>query len=356
MPSRSAWRPILAGLLLLTGLSKPAVAFGASPSAVPPNRARVYVIQGPTQGVGSLVVYVNRLFVENIRPNTYFTFVISPGKHEISIASNTRATLSLPVKAGATYYVSHRINKDGKADLRVISAAAARPLLAQYRPLRSDRATDKRPPKAKAPDKPAPAETKPPETPTPIPRPAGESNWYIGATAGIASAKDAAPCSQFSGMLAGGFTCRFKENSGAFGLFGGYRIDRNFAVEAGYLDLGEFTAEVDTTSTSVSNKVTVNGIVGDVVATVPVAGDLGLSARAGIFRWSVDDTFVLNGVSDSSSKSGTGLHVGLGVSLKLGKRMEIRGAYEKFKKVGEEGVTGQSDVDLLAGSLVYYLR
>lgn len=231
--------------------------------------------------------------------------------------------------------------------MRVMSEAEARPLLAQYRPLRSDVVMDIA----------GPVGAKPPvgrvATATAA---AAESRWYIAASSAISQGKDAAPCSQFVGSLTGGFACTFKEKSSAFGLFGGYRFNRNFAAEAGYLVAGKFTAEASNASGTVSDEFTAQGIVGDVVASVPITGNLGLLARAGVFRWSVKDTFVLNGNSASASKSGISLHLGAGISLELNRNVELRGTYEKLKNVGDVNVTGRSDIDLLVGSLVYRFR
>ena len=59
----------------------------------------------------------------------------------------------------------------------------------------------------------------------------GETGWYAGITLGQ---------SDFKNVDCSGFSCDKKDT--AFRILGGYQINRNFAAELGYHDLGKMTA------------------------------------------------------------------------------------------------------------------
>src|SRR5438270_8649982 len=58
----------------------------------------------------------------------------------------------------------------------------------------------------------------------------GDTGWYAGITLGQSDVKD---------VDCAGFSCDKKDT--AFRILGGYQINRNFAAELGYQDLGKVT-------------------------------------------------------------------------------------------------------------------
>ena len=64
----------------------------------------------------------------------------------------------------------------------------------------------------------------------------GLNGFYAGATVGKSKARDW--CTGADGFVV---SCDDRKN--AWKLFGGYQITRNFAVEAGYANLGKFSAD-----------------------------------------------------------------------------------------------------------------
>jgi uncharacterized protein DUF2846 len=106
--------------------------------AVPPGRALVYVIQSDTGGFGNVAVFVDKKMVGGLKTNTYVAFSADPGAHVLSAAGAGLASHQMSVDSGKVYYVSLRINAGGIPQFRVLSEADAKPLLARYRPIRSD--------------------------------------------------------------------------------------------------------------------------------------------------------------------------------------------------------------------------
>jgi OOP family OmpA-OmpF porin len=80
----------------------------------------------------------------------------------------------------------------------------------------------------------------------------------------------------------------------------------------------------------------------------------GLMAKAGFFRWDMDLN-VSSSVFGSGSASETGFDpmFGIGGLFNISEKLGVRVEYEKFLDVGDENVTGQSDVDLISASLVF---
>lgn len=64
-----------------------------------------------------------------------------------------------------------------------------------------------------------------------------ERGWYVGGSLGQMEADGSCP---------GGFSCDFKDSS--WKIFGGYRINRNFAAEGFYTNWGEISVRSGVTS------------------------------------------------------------------------------------------------------------
>ena len=79
------------------------------------------------------------------------------------------------------------------------------------------------------------------------------SAFYVGAGVGQSKFKDAC------GGLPAGASCDDKDT--ALRLFGGYQVNRNFAAEVGYHDLGEVKASAfGTTASAKANVWELNGL------------------------------------------------------------------------------------------------
>lgn len=162
-----------------------------------------------------------------------------------------------------------------------------------------------------------------------------------------------------------GISCSSSEDDKdtAFKLFAGFRVNKHFAVEGMFVDLGEATAKasltdgVDTISLNASAEA--DGFAVAAVGFLPVSDTVSLLGKIGMFRWSLDakatltDTALAISESASESESGTDPMFGFGAEFALGKQWGARVEWEKFKDIGDEDTTGQSDVDLLSLSVLY---
>src|SRR3989338_11300766 len=122
---------------------------------------------------------------------------------------------------------------------------------------------------------------------------ADDSGWYIGGNVGQSRAKiDDARIT--SNLLGGGFTTTSiadDNRDNGYKLFGGYQYNKNFAVEAGYFDLGQFgyTATVVPAGT-LTGTIKLEGLNLDAVGTLPLTEKFSAFGRLRLYYASTTDT------------------------------------------------------------------
>jgi OOP family OmpA-OmpF porin len=181
---------------------------------------------------------------------------------------------------------------------------------------------------------------------------AGE--WYGGAGFGQSKINDfSGLCDAILSLAPGGSSCSSDDKDNGLKIFAGNQINKNAAVEFGYIDLGKGKFSVSGPGVGGSGGWETTGFNIALVGTLPVDNSFGLLGRIGIFRWDVD--FNVSGLGGSASESATGadLTYGLGVKYDFNKTTGMRAEWERFKDVGDENKTGQADLDLLSVSLVF---
>ncbi len=144
-------------------------------------------------------------------------------------------------------------------------------------------------------------------------------------------------------------------------VFGGYRFNENFAVEAAYSDLGEFLVEY---RGSFPTPIGVESFDGygngrvkawslSLLAGIPVTERLSVYAKAGVFRWErKGDTRVdyhLIGQTDASygEDDGTDVNFGAGLMFDISESLAVRAEYERFRDIDGD------DLDLASINLSY---
>jgi len=193
---------------------------------------------------------------------------------------------------------------------------------------------------------------------------------YIGAGAGQSKVKDPGSCSDLAGLFNPGFSCSITDTDTGWKVFGGYQANRNVAIEASYVDLGASKLSASGTVTlpptvqaTASGKITATGFSFDVILSAPITEAFSVSARAGLFAWTLKTSVsatASNGIttasaSQSDSTSGNAFDFGIGARYDFGRNVGVRVEFQRFKDVGDD-TTGKSDVDLISASLVYLFR
>jgi OOP family OmpA-OmpF porin len=187
---------------------------------------------------------------------------------------------------------------------------------------------------------------------------ADDKGWYSGINAGESRAKiDDARIS--SGLLTGGFTsAKISDDNRDLGykIFGGYRINRNFALEGGYFDLGKFGFTADTIPPGTLNgTMKVRGVNLDLVGIIPFTEKFSAFARAGVNYAEVKDAFRGSGfvgvLKHSAEKSEANYKFGGGLQYDFNESFGMRAEAERYRI--NDAVGNKGDIDLVSLGLVY---
>lgn len=167
-----------------------------------------------------------------------------------------------------------------------------------------------------------------------------DQGFYIGAMVGQSDASDF-DCSGLS-------TCDKKDT--AFKLLGGYKINRNFAAEVGYTDLGKITVSVPGVSADI--KAQVFEVVG--VGAYPINQQFSVYGKLGFYHGESKLSGTVAGIGTGSAKeTNTDLTYGLGVQFNFNPQLGVRGEWQRYTSVGGDSVGGDSDVDVLSVGVVW---
>ena len=190
-----------------------------------------------------------------------------------------------------------------------------------------------------------------------IPSAARAQEGYVGVGVGQSKAKDVsnfAACSDLAGFA--NLSCSTKDTDTVWRIFGGYEVNKNFAVEVGYIDLGKFTLDASFTSggpQTAHNEVKAHGLDIDAVGTWPIAGGFSVMGRAGLFSWTADESGHIANIPLSVSTTGTSLNFGVGMKYDFAKNVGVRAEFVEYKDVGDSSTTGKSDIDVFSASFVF---
>ena len=137
-----------------------------------------------------------------------------------------------------------------------------------------------------------------------------QPGFYAGVGIGNASAED--DVSGFDGSDTG------------FKLFGGYSFNDNFAVELAYLDGGA----PDDRFGNINVELEVSGLNASAVGRLPVSNTVSLFGKLGFASYDVEATASSGGLSASEDDSDTALSYGVGASIGVADRFEVRVEWE----------------------------
>lgn len=183
------------------------------------------------------------------------------------------------------------------------------------------------------------------------------SGFYAGAAIGQATvdlgnvANDLAAIGTELGFTAGSATQDDSDTS--WKVFGGYKLNQNFAVEGGYADLGKYTANATGTLNGLTGKLDASvksyAYFVDVVGILPL-GDFSMFAKLGgaytKTKAEVSATYDGLSASDSVKENKFVPKLGVGAEYNVTKTIAIRGEFERYMNVGDNATTGESDVDV----------
>ena len=184
------------------------------------------------------------------------------------------------------------------------------------------------------------------------------SGWYLGGNIGRTN-QDTDEAAIVNGLAARGLTTLSIENTGhdrGYKVFGGYQLNRNFAIEGGYFDLGSFGYTARTSPTgSQTGDVGYRGLNLDLVGILPFTEKFSAIGRVGVTTSRASSSysatgaaFVPFGASDSRS---TNAKYGVGIMYDFTPSLAMRVEAERY--LVKDAFRNKDHVDMVSFGLIY---
>jgi len=148
-----------------------------------------------------------------------------------------------------------------------------------------------------------------------------------------------------------------EDNSGTgYKLFGGYQLNRNFAIEGGYFDLGKSSYTFNTTPVGTFNGQTrVRGLNLDLVGMLPVTDRFSVLGRIGAAyaqsRASFNSTGNVPVNTTNPRRNDTNLKVGLGMQYAITEALAVRAELERYRI--NDPIRNRGHIDMASVGLIY---
>lgn len=187
---------------------------------------------------------------------------------------------------------------------------------------------------------------------------ADDSAWYIGGNVGPSKAviDNERITNTLMGQGASSVSIVDDNRDRGFKIYGGYQVNKYFALEGGYFDLGRFSFDATTVPAGTLNgSIKLRGVNLDLVGTVPITERFSAFGRIGANYAQARDSFSSTGavhvLNPNPTKRDTNLKVGLGVQYAFTDSVAMRAEVERYRI--NDAVGNKGDVDLVSVGLVY---
>ena len=187
---------------------------------------------------------------------------------------------------------------------------------------------------------------------------ADDTGWYSGVNVGRSRAKIDDPRIS-AGLQRGGFVSNSivdDDRSTGFKLYGGYQLNRYFALEGGYFDLGKFGYTATTVPAgTLRGDIRLKGLNLDTVGILPLTDKLSAFGRIGVAYADARDTFAGTGAvavrSPSAKKREANMKFGVGMQYAVSDALALRVEAERYRI--NDAIGNRGDVDLVSLGLLY---
>jgi OOP family OmpA-OmpF porin len=180
---------------------------------------------------------------------------------------------------------------------------------------------------------------------------AQDSGWYAGFNVGQSKAKiDDDKITR--GIVPAGFVITSisdNDTSTGFKVFGGYSINKYFAFEGGYFNLGKLGYRANTLPAGTLNgDIKVQGVNIDAVLSVPFTEKFSAFGRVGVTHAEAKDSFsgtgAVNVLNPNPSERATNIKYGAGLQYDFTKSFGMRAEVERYRI--NDAVGNKGDIDL----------
>jgi OmpA-OmpF porin, OOP family len=170
-----------------------------------------------------------------------------------------------------------------------------------------------------------------------------DTGFYIGAALGQAEVD--IDCD-------GATSCDEKDSS--WKILGGYQFNKHFAVELGYVNLGEASASGPAGGLGTAS-VTFESAAFDLVAvgSLPLGDRFSIFGKIGLYRADTDVNACVTALGCASdSDSNTDLTFGFGVRFDIMRNLGVRAEWQRYSDVAASDF-GESDIDVISIGVIW---
>lgn len=191
-------------------------------------------------------------------------------------------------------------------------------------------------------------------------QPADDSGWYLGAGAGRSDARRTTSWGQLTDatLRANGVTAStvISSHDTAWKLFGGYRLNENFAAEGGYTRIGRFagTSVISApAAASAPGTWDAYALTAAIVGIAPIAKQFSAFGKLGLAYSRLSVSVAAPGAGGATvlvnpNNSRVQALVGAGLTYDVTKQFSVRTEWERFNNVGDGSTTGQTAIDVIS--------
>ena len=145
-------------------------------------------------------------------------------------------------------------------------------------------------------------------------------------------------------------------SSNGFKVFGGYQLNRNFAVEGGYFDLGQFNYALNTSPFGTFRGDTrVRGLNLDLVGMLPLSDSFSVFGRVGAAYAQSRGGFSSTGAqflnNPNLRRNDTNLKLGVGLQYAITEALAVRAELERYRI--SDPIRNRGHIDMASIGLIY---
>jgi OOP family OmpA-OmpF porin len=172
----------------------------------------------------------------------------------------------------------------------------------------------------------------------------------------VTHSRDTLKTSTFDSQLTPPVTSNGKSNGNQWRLQLGYKVNPNFAVEAGYIDFGKakYSATYGVSGGTAQGTVKAGGFDIAALGILPVADNFSVFGKAGIVAARVKSSLTDATASGEVSSNVISPLIGLGASYKVSDNMDVRAEYDHVSNLGKTSTTGKMSANMLSVGVAYH--
>ena len=175
-------------------------------------------------------------------------------------------------------------------------------------------------------------------------------DWYVGVGGGVSSVDK--QDLKYVMSLDAATTIGIHNTDIGFKAYGGYRLNREYAFELGYTDLGQTDIQGTWGANTAAITATAKGYSLSGIGAIPVVGNLSLFGRIGVVHWDAEMTCTGTacGTFTTVKNDETDPLIGFGASYSFTPNLAVRMEWEQSRQPRRHDTVG---LEFLSAGLLY---